>query len=90
MNTSLLTTEKDYFDYCAVEGIGSISRRYGSQWCDIENGDATDHWEQFGSESLHITQKPTHYPCIIAWHQIGGDHEDVYGSFIYPENFNEE
>lgn len=89
METELLKSENVYLDHCAVEGIGTINRKYGSQWCHIENGERTDRWEKYRGESLHITEKPTHYPCILAWHHFGED-DDISGIFIYPEDFNDE
>ena len=38
MEKKLLHSDEEYFAYCEQNQIGYISRTYGSQCCDIENG----------------------------------------------------
>ena len=38
MEKILLHSDEEYFAYCEQNQIGRISRQYGSQCCDIENG----------------------------------------------------
>ena len=40
MERILLHSDEEYFAYCEQNQIGRISRQYGSQCCDIENGTA--------------------------------------------------
>lgn len=92
MEKKLLHSDEEYFAYCEQNQIGHISRTYGSQCCDIENGTechkgATLYKGTGWEEYLNIDVKPSHYPCVLAIYE---DYEgDFKGIFIYPENFED-
>lgn len=92
MEKTLLHSDEEYFAYCEQKQIGSISRRYSSQCCDIENGiecseGVTLHKGTSYEESLHFDSKPSHYPCILVYDE--GLDDVIRGMFIYTENFED-
>lgn len=92
MEKKLLHSDEEYFAYCKENYIGSISRTYGSQCCDIENGVKCENgailYEGTKCEEyLIFNSKPSHYPCVLAIYE---DYEGNFkGIFIYPENFED-
>ena len=92
MERILLHSDEEYFDYCEQNQIGRISRQYGSQCCDIENGTtcqegATLYKGTIYEEYLLFDSKPTHYPCILVYDE--GVDDVIRGMFIYLENFED-
>ena len=92
MEKILLHSDEEYFAYCEQNQIGRISRQYGSQCCDIENGTtcqegATLYKGTIYEEYLLFDSKPTHYPCILVYDE--GVDDVIHGMFIYLENFED-
>jgi hypothetical protein len=90
MEKILIADEEQYFIQCAVRNIGNIRRQYNSTWCNITNGEACDYWEKYNGESIHITDKPFQYPCILVYYTEHGASEFIHGTFIYKSDFNNE
>ena len=92
MEKKILHSNEEYFAYCEENQIGHISRQYGSQCCNIENGikckngailyEGTNY-----EEYLIFDSKPSHYPCILVYDE--GVDDVIRGMFIYPENFED-
>lgn len=88
-------TKQCYIDYCKEHEIMNISRKYASQYADIDCGlhhDDTRKYIYFHPEngidySKYIMDEPLKYPCILAWTCIEGDNDIYRGIFIYPEDF---
>lgn len=92
MERILLHSDEEYFAYCEQNQIGRISRQYGSQCCDIENGIAcqdgvTLYKGTIYEEYLLFDSKPTHYLCILVYDE--GVDDVIHGMFIYLENFED-
>ena len=92
MEKKLLHSDEEYFAYCEQNQIGYISRKYGSQCCDIEDGikcceGATLYKGTNYEEYLNFNSKPSHYPCILVYYD--GLDDVIRGMFIYPENFED-
>ena len=92
MEKILLHSDEEYFAYCEQNQIGCISRTYGSQCCDIENGikcsEGVTLYKGTGYEEyLQIESKPSHYPCILVYDE--GVDDVIRGMFVYPENFED-
>ena len=90
MEKKLLHSDEEYFAYCEQNQIGYISRRYGSQCCDIENGiecrnGTTLYKGKSYEEYLKFVSKPSHYPCILVYDE--GVDDVIRGMFIYPKDF---
>lgn len=89
METVLLNSDKEYFDYCVLNTIGDISRQYASQYSDVghETGIECDYWhESDDSCTLRVTRKPKTYPCVLVWRCWEGDHDSYDGEFVYLED----
>ena len=86
MEKVFLQSEVEWQEYCKQHCIGYISRTYGSQCCNIENGQESKFGFKFFDEYVHVPQNPTHYPCIFVWYD---DFDDVQrGMFVYQDEFN--
>lgn len=92
MEKKLLHSDEEYFAFCEQNQIGRISRKYGSQCCNILNGiecseGATLYKGTNYEEYLLFDNKPSHYPCILVYYE--GFDDVIRGMFIYPENFED-
>jgi hypothetical protein len=92
MEKKLLYSYEEYFAYCEQNQIGYISRTYGSQCCNIEDGTACNDVAKLYKginyvEWLQINNKPSHYPCILVYYK--GVDDVIRGMFIYPEDFKD-
>lgn len=92
METVLLNSDEEYFDYCVLNTIGDISRQYASQYSDVgyETGIECDYWHKLEKPySLHICRKPKTYPCVLVWRCWEGDHDCYDGEFVYLEDLSQ-
>ena len=91
MEKKLLHSDKEYFDYCAVNTIGNIHRMYTSQSCYIDE-DSSEPCQEYVKviydETMNIDRKPKQYPCVFVWDCEEGDHDIYSGMFVYPGDFD--
>ena len=52
--------------------------------CDIKN-----EYRRYGSIS-NMIEPPTHYPCILVWHEDDSYGSTYWGEFVYFDDFNED
>jgi len=78
-------TKEDFLQYCKTNKICNIPRKYGSQCCDFYDG--IERKTMIDGRN-YINEEPKKYPCILVFVEIIGFIDEIYGMFIYPEDFN--
>jgi len=75
-------TKEDFLKYCKINEICNIPRKYGSQWCNFDDGIER---KTMIDGYNYINEEPKKYPCILAFIEYI---DEIRGMFIYPEDFN--
>ena len=78
-------TKEDFLEYCKTNKICNIPRKYGSQCCDFYDG--IERKTMIDGRN-YINEEPKKYPCILVFAEFIGFIDEIYGMFIYPEDFN--
>jgi len=78
-------TKEDFLEYCKTNKICNIPRKYGSQCCDFYDG--IERKIMIDGHN-YINEEPKKYPCILVFGEFIGFIDEIYGMFIYPEDFN--